>query len=123
VDYEVQRGGSQISEAFTNPASVSLPAIAALGSGMLVTFLLSAMRLRFLWWPLHPVGYMVANVWGSQWWWGPLFVAWFLKSLVIRYGGLRLYQKTVPLAIGVIVGNQVTDTIWPLAMWLARRYG
>jgi hypothetical protein len=123
LDYEVQRGGSQIFDAFTNPSSVSLPAIAALGSGMLVTFALSALRLRFLWWPLHPVGYLVANVWGSQWWWGPLFVAWLLKSLVIRYGGLRLYQKTVPLAIGVIVGNQFTDTVWPLGLWLARRYG
>jgi hypothetical protein len=123
LDYEVQRGGSQLFDAFTNPTSVSLPAIAALLSGMLVTFALSALRLRFLWWPLHPVGYVVANVWGSQWWWGPLFIAWLLKSLVIRYGGLRLYQRTVPLAVGVIVGNQLTDTIWPLALWLARRYG
>ena len=123
VDYEVQRGGSQIFDALTNPSSVSPPAIAALTSGMLITFALSALRLRFLWWPLHPVGYVVANVWGSQWWWGPLFVAWLLKSLVIRYGGLRLYQKTVPLAIGVIVGNQLADTIWPLGLWLTRRYG
>jgi hypothetical protein len=122
VDYEVQRGGSQLFDAFTNPSSVSLPAIAALGAGMIVTFALSALRLRFLWWPLHPVGYIVANVWGSQWWWGPLFIAWLLKSLVIRYGGLRLYQRTVPLAVGVIVGNQLTDTIWPLGLWLARRY-
>jgi hypothetical protein len=123
VDYEVQRGGSQIYDALTNPGSVSPSAIAAIGSGLLITLALSALRLRFLWWPLHPVGYVVANVWGSQWWWGPLFVAWLLKSLVIRYGGLRLYQKTVPLAIGVIVGNQLTDTLWPLGLWLARRYG
>ena len=40
---------------------------------------------------------------------------------MIRFGGLRLYQKTVPLAIGVIVGNQLTDTLWPLGLWLARR--
>jgi len=90
---------------------------------MAVTFLLSALRLRFWWWPLHPVGYLVANVWGSQWWWGPLFVAWVLKTLVIRYGGLRLYQKTVPIAVGVIVGNQLSDMLWPLGLWLARRYG
>ncbi len=123
VDYEVQRGGAQIYDALTNPSPLSLSATAALGSGMAVTFLLSALRLRFWWWPLHPVGYLVANVWGSQWWWGPLFVAWVLKTLVIRYGGLRLYQKTVPIAVGVIVGNQLSDMLWPLGLWLARRYG
>jgi hypothetical protein len=86
-----------------------------------VTFVLSALRLRFWWWPLHPVGYLVANVNGAQWWWGPLFIAWLLKTLVIRYGGLRLYQRTVPMAIGVIVGTQLVDVIWPLGLWLARR--
>jgi hypothetical protein len=120
LESEVQGGGARIYDALTNPTRFSPPAVIALGCGMVATFLLSALRLKFWWWPLHPVGYLVANVWGSQWWWGPLFIAWVLKTLVVRYGGLRLYQKTVPLAIGVIVGNQLTDLVWPLGLWLAR---
>jgi hypothetical protein len=120
LESEVQGGGSRIHDALTNPTRLSPSAAVALGSGMAVTFALSILRLKFWWWPLHPVGYLVANVWGSQWWWGPLFIGWVFKTLVVRYGGLRLYQKTVPMAIGVIVGNQLTDLVWPLGLWLAR---
>jgi len=120
LESSVQGGGSIIYEALSNPTRFSQPAVFALGSGMAVAFLLSAMRLRFWWWPLHPVGYLVANVWGSQWWWCPLFIGWVLKTVVVRYGGLRLYQKTVPMAIGMIVGNMLSYVVWPLGLWLAR---
>jgi hypothetical protein len=32
--------------------------------------------------------------------------------LVIRYGGLRLYRKTIPFAIGLIVGDLLNSGIW-----------
>lgn len=121
LESSVQGGGARIYDALANPSGPSGSAFVALGSGVGLTFVLSAMRMRFWWWPLHPVGYLVANVWGSQWWWCPLFIGWVLKTLVVRYGGLRLYQKTVPMAIGAIVGNQLSDLIWPLLLWLARR--
>jgi len=94
--------------------------LAALASGGLVTVFLGAMRLRFWWWPFHPIGYLAANVWGSQWWYMPMFVGWGLKTLAIRYGGLRVYQQTVPLAIGVIVGSQLVAMAWPVVEWWAR---
>jgi hypothetical protein len=31
---------------------------------------------------------------------------------VIRFGGLLLYRKTVPIAIGFIVGDLVNGTAW-----------
>jgi hypothetical protein len=74
--------------------------------------------LLFWWWPLHPVGYLVANVWGAQWWWMPLFIGWLLKSLTIRYGGLRLYQRMMPVAVGIIVGDRTSELLGSLAMWL-----
>ena len=110
-------------DSLTNPTRPSLPAIAALASGTIVTLLLGQLRLRFWWWPLHPVGYLAANVWGSQWWYIPLFVGWLLKTLAVRYGGLRLYQKTVPIAIGIIVGDRVSESLWSLGLWLTRQYG
>jgi hypothetical protein len=119
----VRGGGTSIFDSLTNPTRLSLPAVAALSSGMVVTLLLGQLRLRFWWWPLHPVGYLAANVWGSQWWYMPLFVGWLLKTLAVRYGGLRLYQKTVPIAIGIIVGDRVSEILWSLALWMTRQYG
>lgn len=120
LEGSVQGGGSTIYDGLTNPTRFNSSAVIALGSGMGVVFVLSAMRLKFWWWPLHPVGYLVANVWGSQWWWCPLFIGWVLKTLVVRYGGLRLYQRTVPMAVGMIVGNMLSYVVWPLALWVAR---
>jgi hypothetical protein len=100
-----RRSGADIYDAITNPSKPDYAGIAALVAGMAVTLGLAQMRLRFWWWPLHPVGYLAANVWGAQWWWSPLFIGWLLKSLTVRYGGLRLYQRMVPAAIGVIVAD------------------
>jgi hypothetical protein len=35
---------------------------------------------------------------------------------------LRLYQRTVPIAVGAIIGDLTVDNLWPVAEWLARMY-
>ena len=34
----------------------------------------------------------------------PVFLAWLLKTILIRIGGVRLYLSVQPLMIGIIVG-------------------
>jgi hypothetical protein len=84
----------------------------AMLAGAAVVLLLAVLRLKFWWWPFHPVGYIAANTWGSHWWYLPFLIGWAAKTLVIRYGGLRLYRATVPLAIGLIVGDLVNGGVW-----------
>jgi len=112
--------GADSYEAIANPGGFNLAASLPLAAGMAVTFLLAALRLRFWWWPLHPVGYLAANVWGTQSWYMPFLIGWLLKTLVIRYGGLRLYQRTMPAAIGVVIGDRFLDFTWPLVLALIR---
>jgi hypothetical protein len=47
-----------------------------------------------------------------HWYYMPFFIGWLLKTLAIRYGGLQLYRRTVPLAIGLIVGDLVNQGLW-----------
>ncbi len=108
-------------DAVTSPGHFSPPITSYLVGGMVFTFLLAAMRTRFWWWPLHPVGYLAANVWGTQSWWCPMFIGWLVKALAIRYGGLKLYQKTMPAAIGMILADRLLSFAWPLVVALARR--
>ena len=39
-------------------------------------------------------------------------IAWLAKCLVLRYGGLLLYRQTLPIAIGLIVGDVLNRSLW-----------
>jgi hypothetical protein len=53
----------------------------------------------------------------------PFFLGWLAKTLVIRYGGLRLYRKTVPMAIGLIGGDLLSQFVWGLLQAVVRGQG
>jgi hypothetical protein len=59
-------------------------------------------------------------VWGSHRWWSPLFLGWLLKTLTIRYGGLRLYQRLIPAAIGVIVADSTFQMLAGVLLCVVR---
>lgn len=79
-----------------------------------VTLLLGLMRARFLWWPLHPIGYAMAGTATSGAFWGHYFIAWAVKLLLLRYGGMRLYRTTLPLVYGLILGDIASQTLWSI---------
>jgi hypothetical protein len=83
-----------------------------MAAGAVICVFLGLMRLRFLWWPFHPIGYLLSNSIPLALGTFPFFIAWALKSLVIRYGGLRLYRKTIPPAIGLIMGDLLSTSVW-----------
>lgn len=91
----------------TSPRRPDYVANAFTGVGFLVTCLLAFLRMRLLWWPFHPVGYAMVNAlpWGQTPM--PFFVAWLAKSAVLRYGGMRLYRRSLPLFLGLILGDLV----------------
>ncbi len=114
--WQTLNAGGRIESYLTDPgAAAANPAgiIAFLAGGAVVIFL-GLLRLRFWWWPMHPLGYIAANNWGAHLFYMPFFVGWLLKTLVVRYGGLHLFRATVPLAIGLIVGDVSNVGIWTL---------
>ena len=112
--------GNRIVGPLTNPSNTDLSGVVAILAGAAFALFLGLMRLRFWWWPFHPVGYMAAMCWGLHWYYMPFFIGWACKSLVIRYGGLRLYRHTVPLAIGLIVGDLLNGGLWAVVALLTR---
>ncbi len=114
TSWQTRNDGNRIFEYLTNPGQTDVNGLIAMASGAVFAILLGIMRLRFWWWPFHPVGYIAANCWGMQWNYMPFFLGWAFKSIVIRYGGLRLYRATVPLAIGLIVGDMLNSGLWSI---------
>jgi hypothetical protein len=106
--------GGRIISFLSSPAKTDVNGVIALLVGAAVVVILGLMRLRFWWWPFHPVGYIASNTWGSHWWYLPFFLGWAGKVLVIRYGGLQLYRRTVPFAIGLIVGDMLNSGVWAM---------
>lgn len=71
-------------------------------------------RLRWSWWPLHPIAFLV---WGTYpiAMFGPSFLlGWMVKSAVVATGGARGYHQVKPLMVGVIAGELLSGLFWML---------
>ena len=72
--------------------------------GALVTAALTVLTYRFPWWPLHPAGFTVAFAWSVRTAVMSVFVAWAVKGVLLRIGGIDLYRRARPAFLGLIVG-------------------
>ncbi|MBI4531086.1 MAG: hypothetical protein HY709_06140 [Candidatus Latescibacteria bacterium] len=85
---------------------------ATTGIGALVMGLLMWARHRFLWWPLHPLGFTIGAVWLMDVVWFSIFLAWLLKAIILKYGGARGYHVTRPFFLGLILGQFTCAGFW-----------
>jgi hypothetical protein len=85
---------------------------AHLGFGVGLTVFLSVMRLNYTWWPLHPVGYLCMDTWPIGQLWFAIFLGWLIRTLVLRFGGARMYLQARPPMLGVIIGEAVAAGFW-----------
>ncbi len=90
--------------------------------GAVTCLILGALRLRFLWWPFHPVGYILSNSLPLAYGLFPFLAVWVVKVVVTKYGGLRLYRSTLPVAVGLIVGDVLNTTVWNLVALITKGY-
>ena len=72
--------------------------------GALVSALLVALRYRFTWWPLSPIGFPLATSWPMRRVGFTIFLAWFIKAIIMKLGGTVLYRQCQPFAVGLLVG-------------------
>jgi len=80
------------------------------GAGLAALFTL--LRARIVGFPLHPLGYVMACSYGDLLW-GPFFIVWLAKSMIIRAGGLVLYRRAVPFFLGFALGHfAIAGVLW-----------
>ncbi len=87
-----------------------------MGAGMVfgigMAALLSVLRTRFVDFPLTAAGYAFNMTFANDFFWLDMFIAWLLKTLILRYGGRDLYRKLLPFFLGLILGDFVTGSVW-----------
>ena len=82
------------------------------GGGL--TLLLAMLRMRLAVFPLHPVGYVLANTLTLNAFFVPFLLAWLVKVLVQRFGGNALYRRSLAFFVGLILGDIVTQAGWTI---------
>lgn len=86
------------------------------GSMMVVLFYIA--NLKVMWWPFHPVGFVLAQMRGFDYLWLPMGIAAVAKTVLLRTGGLKMYKRAMPFFLGLVLGDYVISGILTLLRWL-----
>ena len=95
-----------------NPIEPSLSGWLWTGGGGLVMGLLLAARRYLLWWPLHPLGFVVSFGRVMEGIWSSIFFAWLVKCFILRLGGAAAYRKMQPFFLGMALGHICAGGVW-----------
>ena len=96
------------------PSNTKVDETIAMIFGFGFTMFLAAMR-RFLWWPIHPVAYpLILLDYTVRMLWINFIIAWLVKWVALKYGGLRSYRSIIPLFTGLLLGEFIIGGAWSL---------
>ncbi len=99
-------------EAGLEESSVYWPGMGFMTLGGVGMLGLTWLRQRFLWWPLHPIGFPIMASWIVDWMWFSVFLAWLIKVIILRYGGAQLFNKSRIFFLGIIIGRMLISGLW-----------
>ncbi len=81
-------------------------------AGAALVLLTGLARLRFPWFPLHPLPLVLLGSWVMSRYCFSFFLGWLIKAAILKIGGGRLFEKTRPFFVGVLTGLAVIFTFW-----------
>jgi hypothetical protein len=113
---------SRIQEWVYTPKGPQWTEIGFVGVGGALTLLLAKVNYTFIGSPFHPIGYALAVCFAVEYNWPAFLAVWLLKGLLLRYGGLGLYLRLVPLFLGLTLGGLVVPVCWGFVAWLLEWY-
>jgi len=83
---------------------------AAIGLGLALAA--GALRLRFSWWPIHPVLFLVWGTFPAGCLAASFLLGWLIKSVICRLGGGKAFEANKPLFVGLIAGEFLAGIFW-----------
>jgi hypothetical protein len=84
----------------------------ATGIGAAVMTVFTVARHSLVWWPINPVALPIAGVVWTQYLWFSVFLAWLIKTRVLKYGGPKLYMTLRPMFLGLVLGQYTGAAFW-----------
>lgn len=96
-----------------------LTSFITMGAGSVSLWGLTLLHHTFLWWPLHPIGYLMGASWPMINFWFPIFIGWLCKTTILRYGGPKVYRRLLPGFLGLVLAEFAAAGIWILIDFIA----
>ena len=103
---------NRLTSILQHPTGIELERLGSFIFGGFAMFGMFWMRQHYLWWKLHPIGYLMMTSYATFCFWGSFFIGWFLKYTVLKFGGVAQYRKLRPLVLGVVLGECFIGGIW-----------
>ncbi|MDA0709632.1 MAG: hypothetical protein O3B73_05400 [bacterium] len=79
--------------------------------GMAVMAILTMVRYWVPSWPIHPIGLAIQGNYGVTKTVFSILIVWGVKSILMRIGGAKLYEKCKPFFIGLLVAQAVSTAL------------
>jgi len=96
----------------TNPLPPDGAATSAATVGAGMAFLVTVLRAKFVWFPLHIAGYAVSTTYTMNVFWFSIFTASVAKWATLTFGGFRAYRRYLPFFLGLALGECVVTMFW-----------
>ncbi len=87
-----------------NPAGTDWGRMTYMAIGAAGMLLLSFLKYRFAWWPLHPIGFCVGGCEVISYCAFSLFLTWLIKAILLKVGGIAAFRKARPFFLGLLLG-------------------
>ena len=95
-----------------------------IGGAFVMTILLFIAKSVWVSFPLHPVGYILANTYFINMVWGSLFAAMIIKFVTLKAGGVMTVRKTMtPFFVGVFLGAVSMYLFWDAIGLICNAFG
>ena len=115
--------GEMMHRQLTMPTDASASGWMFTGIGAAVMSVLTWARIRFVWWPLHPLGFAVSTFHIISIVWFNVFLAWAAKTIILRSGGTTLYRSARPFFLGLIMGQIFVAGFWLVVDFFTGKIG
>jgi len=87
----------------------------AMGVGALLMLGMSWLHLNTAWWPVSPVGFLIASSWSTNHnLWGEALLGWLVVANIKRWGGLPVYRRIRPAFLGCVIGSYLSEALFGL---------
>jgi hypothetical protein len=105
------------------PGGPNWDGVEAIGAGFGISLVLMALKLRFPGWPLHPVAFPLAFCYPIDAMLPAIIAAWAIKTLLLRYGGLRAHRRAMPFFLGLLAGSATMSLVQSVVFRVFGIYG
>ncbi|MEI6518769.1 MAG: DUF6785 family protein [bacterium] len=92
--------------------------------GIAVTLILALCRGLFIWFPLHPIGYVLATTFFGRTMWFSILIAWLVRVIVLKIGGVHSIRKGLtPFAVGMFLACISSIIVFEVVGFVLRAQG